>query len=170
MVPPVGYGPGEQRFWCRRMNPNHGLQEWTGFLSGDVWRNYRRWAPGVAISPGYPADTPARPPALILLLLVRMGQATPSIYRPRRPERTDLHPAVRENLDLFLETYYERFFDQHGPLTARARHTLDGYLRCSTLSAGFARVRCGDCADRSTGAHYREPAKLPGTIAPPRTP
>jgi hypothetical protein len=74
-----------------------------------------------------------------------MDQAATSIYRPRRPERTDLHQIVRENLDLFLESYDERFLDQHGPLTARARRTLDEYLRCGILSEGFARVRCVDC-------------------------
>ncbi len=45
---------------------------------------------------------------MILLLLVLMGQDTKSIYRPRRPERTDLHLAIRENLDLFLDTYEHR--------------------------------------------------------------
>jgi len=43
-----------------------------------------------------------------------MGQETTSIYRRRRPERTDLHLAVRENLELFVETYDERFLDRHG--------------------------------------------------------
>jgi hypothetical protein len=74
---------------------------------------------------------------VILLLLVRMGQDTKSIYRPRQPELTDLH--------LLLNTYDEQFLDQHGPLTDRARRTLDEYLRCGILSAGFARVRCGTC-------------------------
>jgi len=74
-----------------------------------------------------------------------MGQETTSIYRPRRPERTGLHKAVRENLELFLETYDERFLDRHGPLTDRARRTLEEYLRCGILAAGFARVRCGTC-------------------------
>jgi len=74
-----------------------------------------------------------------------MDQATTGIYRPRRPERTDLHLAVRENLDLFLEAYDEQFLDQHGPLTARACRTLEGYIRCGVLSAGFARVRCSGC-------------------------
>ena len=80
-----------------------------------------------------------------MLLLACMGQETKSIYRPRRPERTGLHQAVRENLELFLETYDERFLDRHGPLTDRARRTLEEYLRCGILAAGFARVRCGDC-------------------------
>jgi hypothetical protein len=74
-----------------------------------------------------------------------MDQTPTSVYRPRRPQRTDLHLAVRENLDLFLETYDERFLDQHGPLSVRACRTLEGYIRCGVLSAGFARVRCGIC-------------------------
>lgn len=52
-----------------------------------------------------------------------MDQDTKSIYRPRRPERIDLHLAVRENLQLSCDTYDERFLDQHGPLTARTAHT-----------------------------------------------
>ena len=68
-----------------------------------------------------------------------------SIYRPRQSERTDLHLAIRENLDLFLDTYDERFLDQHGPLTTRACRTLEGYIRCGIIAAGFARVRCGAC-------------------------
>ena len=74
-----------------------------------------------------------------------MDQTSTSIYRPRRPERSDLHLAVRENLELFLETYDERFLDQHGPLTSRACRTLEKYLRCGLPAAGFARIRCGDC-------------------------
>jgi ribosomal protein S27E len=74
-----------------------------------------------------------------------MGQETTSIYRPRRPEWTGLHLAVRENLELFLETCDERFLDRHGPLAGRARRTLEEYLGCGILTAGFARVRCGDC-------------------------
>ncbi len=47
----------------------------------------------------------------------RSGAA--SIYRPRRPERTDLHLAIRENLRLFCPNYDVRFFDQDGPLMDR---------------------------------------------------
>ncbi len=48
---------------------------------------------------------------MILLLLVFMDQGTTIIYRPRRPERTDLHLAVRQNLELFCDSYDERFLD-----------------------------------------------------------
>jgi len=74
-----------------------------------------------------------------------MGQETTNIYCPQRPKRTDFHLAVRENLDLFLGTYDERFLDRQDPLTDRARRTLEEYLRCGILAAWFARVRCGDC-------------------------
>jgi hypothetical protein len=74
-----------------------------------------------------------------------MGQDTKSIYRPRQPELTDLHLVVSENLQLFCDSYDEQFLDQHGPLTDRACRTLDEYLRCGVLSAGFAQVRCGIC-------------------------
>jgi len=57
-----------------------------------------------------------------------MGQETTSIHRPWRPERTDPHLAVRENL--------ERLLDRHGPLTDRSRRTLKEDLRCGILAAG----------------------------------
>jgi len=72
-----------------------------------------------------------------LLLPVCMCQERENIYRPRHPERSDLHLAVRDNLELFIETYDERFLDRHGPLTDRVRRTLEEYLRCGILAAGF---------------------------------
>jgi hypothetical protein len=39
------------------------------------------------------------------LLLVRMDQCARSIFRPGRPERTDLHLSIRENLQLFCDTF-----------------------------------------------------------------
>jgi hypothetical protein len=74
-----------------------------------------------------------------------MDPCAARIYRPRRPERTDLYQAVSENLELFHETYDERFLEQHGPLSAAARRTLDGFLRCGRLSEGFARAKCQGC-------------------------
>ena len=54
-----------------------------------------------------------------------MDTCTTAIYRPRRPETTDLYRAVAENLQLFYETYDERFLAQHGPLTATADDVRD---------------------------------------------
>ncbi len=71
--------------------------------------------------------------------------ATPRVYARRRPETTDLYRAVAENLDLFYETYDDRFLTQHGPLTSRARRTLEGFVRCGQLWGGFGRAKCGDC-------------------------
>ena len=74
-----------------------------------------------------------------------MDTCTTAIYRPRRPETTDLYRAVAENLQLFYETYDERFLAQHGPLTATARRTLEAYLDCGRYHAGFARAKCPSC-------------------------
>ncbi len=74
-----------------------------------------------------------------------MASCTPGIYRRRHPETTDLYRAVAENLRVFYETYDERFLDQHGPLTATARRTLEAYLDCGCLHAGFARAKCSSC-------------------------
>ncbi|MEE8410564.1 MAG: transposase zinc-binding domain-containing protein, partial [Myxococcota bacterium] len=71
--------------------------------------------------------------------------AAPRVYARRRPETTDLYRAVAENLDLFLDTYDERFLTQHGLLTRAARRSLDAFLACGCLHAGFARLKCDDC-------------------------
>jgi len=66
-------------------------------------------------------------------------------YRPRQPQKTQLYRAVAENLHLFYATYDERFLTQHGPLTVRARRTLEGYLRCGRHEFGFGRAKCDRC-------------------------
>ena len=71
--------------------------------------------------------------------------SAPRVYARRRPETTDLYRAVAENVDLFYDTYDDRFLTQHGPLTTRARLTLEGFIRCGQLWAGFARAKCEDC-------------------------
>ena len=76
-----------------------------------------------------------------------MGLCTPAVYRPRRPEWTELYQAVAANLSLFYDTYDERFLTQHGSLSVRAQQTLEGYLRCGRLAFGCARVKCRDCND-----------------------
>jgi len=74
-----------------------------------------------------------------------MDLCAPAVYRPRRPEKSHFYQAVIENLDFFFETYDQRFLEQHGPLTFESRRTLEGFLRCGLLSAGFARARCPEC-------------------------
>ena len=66
-------------------------------------------------------------------------------YRPRRPEATALYEVVRDN----LETLYGAIDD--GAIAVRipkhARKELEAYLDCGLLCRGFARLRCGDCAE-----------------------
>ncbi len=61
-------------------------------------------------------------------------------YARRRPEPSDFYRAVAENLDLFYQTYDERFLDQHGPLPKRARRTLpDSTARTSRSAWSWSR-------------------------------
>ncbi len=79
-----------------------------------------------------------------------MDQGAPNIYRPRRPERTDLHLAIRENLDLFFDAYDEQFLDQHGPLSARAYRALPNDLE--TISRDLSVVAPGNGSGKLTPA------------------
>jgi hypothetical protein len=67
------------------------------------------------------------------------------VYRPRQPQATQLYRAVRDNIELFYDTYDERFLAQHGPLTRAARKSFEAFLSCGCLQAGFARLRCEAC-------------------------
>ena len=71
--------------------------------------------------------------------------ACASLYQRRKPEQSDLYKAVSENLDIFYATYDERFLEQHGPLTAAARKTLDAYMDCGFYHAGSGRAKCDRC-------------------------
>lgn len=67
----------------------------------------------------------------------------PPGYRPRQPEATVLHRAVRENLPAFLESARE-----HGSgLPLFVADEFREFLACGVLAHGFARVRCTTCGD-----------------------
>ncbi len=72
-------------------------------------------------------------------------RSVPRAYARHRPETTTLYEVVRDN----LETLYGAIDD--GALAARvpkhAKKELDAYLSCGVLCRGFARLRCGSCAD-----------------------
>ena len=83
-------------------------------------------------------------PGSVGLVLARRGAGI--TYERRRPETTTLYEVVRDN----LETLYGAVDDGALPiaLPAFVRKELDGYLDCGLLCRGFARVKCGDCAER----------------------
>lgn len=72
----------------------------------------------------------------------RVEQPLAPGYRPRDPESTPLHKAVREHLETFLEDMHAR--TERG-LPRYAERELRGFLRCGVLAHGFARVRCSSC-------------------------
>ncbi|MBM3986041.1 MAG: transposase [Planctomycetes bacterium] len=67
-------------------------------------------------------------------------------YRPRSPEGTVLHRAVREHLATFLEE--ARTNSAHGfGLPGFIEREFREYLACGVLAHGFARLRCASCGD-----------------------
>ena len=73
------------------------------------------------------------------------SRSAPRAYARHRPETTTLYEVVRDN----LETLYGAIDD--GALAVRvpkhAKKELEAYLSCGVLCRGFARLRCGSCAD-----------------------
>ncbi len=62
-------------------------------------------------------------------------------YERRRPEETDLHAVVREQLESFLARAGER----DRPLPRFIEQELRAYLGCGVLANGFLRLRCEVC-------------------------
>ena len=61
-------------------------------------------------------------------------------YRPRAPEKTALHRAVREGWP-----EVERQASERGGLPKRVKEQVRGYLECGVLRYGFAQVKCAAC-------------------------
>lgn len=63
-------------------------------------------------------------------------------YRPRRPEATALHQAVREGFPAVLEEA-----SSHGGLPRWLVAEVHRYLRCGVLRHGFVHVQCTSCKE-----------------------
>jgi hypothetical protein len=70
---------------------------------------------------------------------------TPTVYRPRRPERTAFYRMVMDHFDRFAHRHEEYFEAKDGPLRPVVRKVVAQYLDCGLLENGFARVRCPKC-------------------------
>ena len=75
-----------------------------------------------------------------------MGCPAPSLaaatYRPRRPRASPLHRLLDGYFRQFELVYDERYQKRYGfwrPVIARS---VEKFLACGDLRAGFARVRC----------------------------
>jgi Transposase zinc-binding domain/Putative transposase len=62
-------------------------------------------------------------------------------YERHRPEETELHAVVREQLEGFLA----RAREADRPLPRFVEQELRAYLRCGILAHGFVRLRCDGC-------------------------
>jgi hypothetical protein len=80
----------------------------------------------------YPFPARSRPHA---------GPASSRRYERRRPEKTQLHKIVSENLESWLEDRSAR----EQPVAAYVEEEFRGYLTCGLLCFGFARALCTQC-------------------------
>jgi hypothetical protein len=69
----------------------------------------------------------------------------PSIYQPRRPRASPLWQIVHHGWDTFLANYEQQHRKTLGPLRPNTVATVQSFLRCGDLAAGFTRFHCPDC-------------------------
>ncbi len=69
----------------------------------------------------------------------------PFIYQPRRPRASPLWQIVHHGWDTFLANYEQHHRKSLGPLRHGTITTVESFLRCGDLAAGFTRFQCPDC-------------------------
>ena len=69
----------------------------------------------------------------------------PTLYRPHRPESTDLYQLIEAHFEEFTVVHEERFEDEDGSLRPVERRVVEAFLNCGRPKSGFARVRCPRC-------------------------
>jgi hypothetical protein len=69
----------------------------------------------------------------------------PSLYRPRRPERTIFYRLLDDHFTEFARVHEERFESEDGPLRPVVKDAVAAFLDCGVPRGGFARVRCPEC-------------------------
>ncbi|MBD3162217.1 MAG: hypothetical protein GF328_08930, partial [Candidatus Latescibacteria bacterium] len=70
---------------------------------------------------------------------------SPTVYRPRHPERTAFYRLLDEHFEDYARSHEERFEPRHGPLRPVVQRVVEEYLDCGRLHGGFARIRCPEC-------------------------
>jgi hypothetical protein len=65
-----------------------------------------------------------------------------AVYRPRRPEKTVLHEAVKKHFSMWHRNY-ENTAQKQVPLYID--HAFQKYLGCGILAKGFACAHCDGC-------------------------
>ena len=71
--------------------------------------------------------------------------ASPKVYRPRHPERLPTYRMLEAYFRAYALAHEERYEPRHGPLRAVVSRSVDQYLECGRLRAGFVRIRCPTC-------------------------
>lgn len=70
----------------------------------------------------------------------------PSIYQPRRPRTSPLWQLVHHGRADFLTRYEKHHRKSLVPLRPNTAATVQSFLRCGDLAAGFTRLQCPDCS------------------------
>jgi len=68
------------------------------------------------------------------------------VYRPRNPRATPLYRLVEAYYDEVKGRWEECFEERYGFWRGFVDAVVDRYLDCGRFEAGFARVRCPECA------------------------
>jgi hypothetical protein len=68
------------------------------------------------------------------------------VYRPRRPLSSPLYRLLTDHFEHFRGQYEDVFEHEYGRWRRVVDTVVGRYLDCGVLEAGFARVRCADCA------------------------
>lgn len=71
---------------------------------------------------------------------------TPAVYRPRNPRATPLYGLVESYYDKVKAEWEDRFERTYGFWRGFVDQVVWRYMDCGIADAGFARVRCDDCA------------------------
>ncbi|MFQ5741623.1 MAG: transposase [Acidobacteriota bacterium] len=71
---------------------------------------------------------------------------SPPLYRPRQPEKTAFYRCLEDYWPEFKQSYPYFYEADYGPLRPVVEKTVERFLACGIYRHGFARVRCGRCA------------------------
>ncbi len=79
-----------------------------------------------------------------------------AVYRPRNPHTSPLFRLLESLYDTVRGVWEDRFEPRYGFWRGRWDAIVARYLDCGDWNSGFARVRCGECAEEFYFFRQRE--------------